>query len=162
MTLMTRTNSRMRALGFPPASTDADQSLLAPSLATVLAAGFDEVSDCVILAHFEATARRTSIESCHDETGFEEFVNHVHIADALAPGPSETDVVAQAALFVQCLAANLANAYPDRTFEVVVSLRDDKCRVGFHAVRSGQTWLADDIEGYGDEAVMSIRVARQQ
>ncbi len=149
-----RANSRMASLGFPlPAGGAGDE--LAPELAALLAAGFDEMDGCVVLRAFHHSATRTSVAKCHDETGFEAFINHVHIEDYLPDGTGEDDALMQASDFVRQLADQLAASYPDREFHVIVGI-SDSCTVRFHAERPGQAWLADDIEGYEREAVMSI------
>jgi hypothetical protein len=92
-----------------------------------------------------------------DETGFEAFVNHVHIEDVL-PGatPSEA-LVAQAVLFARCLARDLSDASPGEAFEFVLAV-GDSYTVRFNKSRPGQSWLADDIEGYEQEAILQLLV----
>ena len=42
--------------------------------------GFAMVSGCFVFS-FTETARRTSVAACIDGTGFEAFVNHLHVDD---------------------------------------------------------------------------------
>jgi hypothetical protein len=37
-----------------------------------------------------------------------------------------------------------------------VSKTEDDWTVRFHTVRSGESWVSDDLEGYGGEAVMVL------
>ena len=43
--------------------------------------------------------------------------------------------------------------YPLR-FNVILSYDGESCAVRFHKIRSGQRWLAEDLEGYVDEGVL--------
>lgn len=144
----------MTSLGFPVVA----QRELAPKLAAVLATGVEDVDGCVVLRAFHESTARTTIASCHDETGFEAFINHVHIEDYLPPGAAQDAVVEQASEFIRQLAGELRAAHPDRDFRIIVAV-SDACTVRFHTDRYGQSWLADDIEGYRDEAVMSLTTA---
>jgi hypothetical protein len=45
--------------------------------------------------------------------------------------------------------------YPAR-FNIIVSYDGESCAVRFHKIRAGQRWLADDLEGYVDEAVLVV------
>lgn len=37
-----------------------------------------------------------------------------------------------------------------------VSISEDSCVVRFHQCRKGEQWLADDLEGYAEEAVLVL------
>ncbi len=148
-------NRRMAALQPPsvdalPVGRDLDAGL-----AAVLDDGFEQVAGCVVFSRFADSARRIGVAQCGDETGFEAFVNHVHVEDEL-PAASPSDLLEEAGLFVSRLADQLKRAYPDEPFVVILAV-SDSCTVRFHKVRTGQSWLADDIEDY-DEAVMSLRL----
>ncbi len=144
----------MLALDILPLSSS--EVLLDPRLDAVLGDGFQELRGCVVLAGLVASAAHVTVSSCGDETGFEAFVNHVHVEDVLGLTVSDPRVAAQAGGFTKELAAALERIYPDERFVVILSL-GDSCTVRFHKLREGQAWLADDLEGY-DEAVMVVSV----
>jgi hypothetical protein len=41
-------------------------------------------------------------------------------------------------------------------FNVIVSYDGESCAVRFHKIRSGESWLADDLEAYVDEGVLVV------
>jgi hypothetical protein len=149
-----RASRSMAALDFP---TTLRQSLTS-ELAAVLAAGVEDMHDCVVLKSFHESAARTSVASCQDETGFEAFINHIHVEDYLPRDTPQSTVREQASEFVRQLADKLVAAHPERDFHIIVAI-SDSCTVRFHTDRPGQSWLSDDIEGYLDEAVMSLTTA---
>jgi hypothetical protein len=155
---MIRVNSRMAALGPPPI--DAESTvLLDERLALILADGFDEIGDCVVLARFSESVAHVSVESCHDATGFEAFINHFHVEDELGLAYDDPVVLLQAGLFAGLLGASLERTYPADRFLILLTV-SDSCTVRFHKLRQGQRWLAEDIETYQNEAVMTIPVPR--
>lgn len=153
-----RMNARMIQLD-PFLDTPERVRELDPRLAALLDGGFEDHGGCVVLACFTDSARRTSVAAFGDETGFEAFVNHVHIEDELR-GTMESDALRQAVLYARRLCHELTVAYPDDAFEIVVAV-SDSCTVRFHKVRSPQSWLAEDIESY-EEAVMTLLVSSRR
>lgn len=140
----------MRALGLPPVDAPPEPDALAPSLLALLALGFVEIEGCVVLAAFESSGRHTSVARCHDETGYEAFLNHVHVEDLLPEDPPGEQVLEQAVHYVRRLAADLRAAYPDRSFVVVLGVDEGSANVRFHTVWPGQCWLVDDLETYAE------------
>jgi hypothetical protein len=117
--------------------------------------------DCVLLKDQWAPNRQhVKITDLRDKTGFECFINHVHL-----PFEATNDT------FVPCLeyAATLQEALmpltQDRQFRVIVSLSEDDafpksaCTVRFHQIRPGEECIAEDLEGYKSEAVLVFDVA---
>ena len=149
-----RANRQMATLAFPLNATD--RPTLDPAMEALINDGFDEVNGCVILRRFRRSADATTIEGCGDETGFEAFVNHIHLEDLLAPSTTPQILLAQAAEYVRRLATQLSVAYPDRRFQIIVAV-GDSCTVRFHTVRIGMSWLGDDLDAY-PEAVLSVAV----
>ena len=133
-----------------------DSAGLDDRLSVLLGDGFEEVSGCVVLSAFAASGRRTSVAACHDEAGFEAFINHVHLEDVL-PEKSPSDVEQQTMLFVGRLASELTRAYPAKEFVVIASI-GDSATVRFHENRKAQKWLDDNLERYENEAVLVLHV----
>jgi len=143
----------------PPKLTVADAaSVLDVRLAAALDGGFEEVTGCVVLRRFADSARLTSLTDHGDETGFEAFVNHVHIEDMLDDTTSQSELLKQTLAYAVCVAERLSVAFPAKSFEIIVSV-DDSHTVRFTTARQDQpSWLADDLEGYEAEAVMALVV----
>jgi len=111
--------------------------------------------DCVLLKDQWGPNRHIKIADCSDKTGFECFINHVHLP---FDGTNQT--------LISCLeyAATLQETLmplTDRHFRVIVSLADEErdCTVRFHQIRSGENWIAEDLEGYKSEALLVFDVA---
>lgn len=109
------------------------------------------VDDSVLLKREAERAKAVTINDFPDRTGFECFVNHVH----MPYDGSRTSLLAclQYATDLQSKLAALGQA---RTFLVIVSISEDDCVIRFHQHRKGEQWLADDLEGYAEEAVLVL------
>ena len=128
---------------------------LCHQLKEVLAPGFVERSGCVILETAALSATSENRAASHDEMGFEGFLNHVHISDFVED--EHRTVVGQGLAFVSELEAMLEAQYPDREFEVILTVGDDTA-VRFHQRRPDQMWLLPDLESYAEEAVLVSHV----
>jgi hypothetical protein len=51
-------------------------------------------------------------------------------------------------------AGEVRSVSPASAFRSIVSNTEDEWTVRFHTVRSGESWVSDDLEGYGSEGVM--------
>ena len=150
-------NARMAALGPPSVGAPADGIELDPRLAAILADGFLDLGGCVVLAYDADSLVAAPIESYPDATGFEAFINHLHLDDELELPATDPLVLEQAGRYVTELAELLESEYPDERFAVIIAV-GDSCVVRFHKHRSGESWIADGLEGYGTEAVMVVHV----
>jgi len=135
-----KTNQNMRRF---LAERQTNQSVLSPELSSILASGFVEEKGCVLLAseeHDSAFDRAAT----HDETGYECFINHVHV-----------ERLGEALEFARRLKKALAASFAG-DFVVIVSLDGQKATVRFHRLRAGQTWLNDNLEEYREEGIAVI------
>jgi hypothetical protein len=116
-----------------------DGSALSPELSSVLDAGFVEEKGCVLLA---SKARGSAFaRATEDETGYECFINHLHVED-----------LGEALEFARLLHKALADAFTG-SFVVIVAYDGREATVRFHRLRAGQTWLSENLEGYLDEGI---------
>jgi hypothetical protein len=113
---------------------------LSPELSRVLAEGFVEENGCVLLASEarDSTSTRTANQ---DETGYECFINHLHVKS-----------LAEALEFSRRLNVALAKVFTGG-FIVIVSFDGSEATVRFHKHRAGQTWLDNNLEGYLEEGI---------
>jgi hypothetical protein len=115
-----------------------------------------EAGGCFLLDGF---ARRPHLSPADfpDQTGLECSANKLRMEAMLEPR-----------LFRSCplllLTAGLVTAralsielsrYPGK-FNVILSYDGESCAVRFHKIRAGQRWLAEDLDGYVDEAVLVV------
>jgi hypothetical protein len=114
--------------------------------------GFKEVDGCVF---FRALFPENSLGAMwihRDRTGYECSVNGIHLTDYFEKGMSR-ESPALAATALQCaelLAKQLRKHRPDERFRIIASVDGRHCTMRFHKVREGESWLADDLEGYQD------------
>jgi exonuclease VII small subunit len=112
------------------------ETVLSPETSLVLAGGFVEEQGCVLLASQAHNAARTRVADTHDETGYECFINHLHIK-----------TLQEAMELARRLRTALADRFTGR-FAVIVSFDAREATVRFHRLRTGQAWLSDNLEEY--------------
>jgi hypothetical protein len=115
--------------------------------------------DCVLLKDQWDPNGHLMIKDCFDKTDFECLINHVHLP---FDGTNET--------LISCLehAATLQEALiplaADRKFRVIVSVSEDDefpksaCVVRFHQIRPGENWMAENLEEFKSEAILTFDV----
>lgn len=123
---------------------------LIPSLKSIANAGFVESEGCYLfhsLARKLTNAKRANFQDC---TGYECFVNSLHVEDYENDEPLAQGILLVDEVFRVWKASN-------STFHLTAIISADELTVvaRFHVKRSGEQWLSDDIEGYMDP-VMSV------
>jgi hypothetical protein len=120
-------------------------------LAHVLRSGVETADGCVVSRAFTAPPFEAIRADVFDRTGYECFVNHWHFVQADA-----VTALSYAEEFSRQAARLLISVSPASAFRFIVSNTEDEWTVRFHTVRSGESWVSDDLEGYGSEAVMVL------
>jgi hypothetical protein len=117
--------------------------------------------NCVLLKHQWEPNKHAKIADYFDKTGFECFINHVHLPFAET---NESQSLASCLEYAATLQDALLPLTPDRQFRVIVSLSEDgefpgsACTVRFHQIRPGEVWVTEDLEGYKSEAILVFDV----
>jgi hypothetical protein len=119
------------------------EHVLSPELSRVLAEGFVEENGCVLIAT-EAPDSPAARTVAQDETGYECFINHLHVKN-----------LAEALEFARRLNGALVKGFTGR-FIVIVSFDGSEATVRFHKHRTGQAWLNNNLEAYGEEGIAVI------
>jgi len=117
--------------------------------------GFAEVRGVVAA---NGPMHKSSGEWRDDETGVECLLNKIHVDDYLDEmTPVKEMVIIAIAYALKLQDALLASAL-DGSFRIIISGDSvgNSCTVRFHRLRPDQVWLADDLESYKEEALMSI------
>lgn len=112
--------------------------------------GFNGKDDCHFLAALLRKATNVTRSEFYDRTGYECFVNSLHIEDYDDRGP-----LAQAIQFISYVFTvwrTLGHAMP---LVAVVNVDEFGVIVRFHAKRPAEQWLNDNLEAYSDPT-MSI------
>jgi hypothetical protein len=98
-------------------------------------------------------AKHVKSEDFPDRTGFECFVNHVHLPYAGTPESFRSCLQ-----YALALEKYLSEFGEGRVFLVLLSVSDNGCVVRFHQNRPNERWIADDLEGYSEEAILVLTV----
>ena len=111
------------------------------------------INESVLLKNQYNGARYTKLTDFPDRTGYECFINHVHLR---SNGSRES--LLSCLGYAGKLQRALAKLPGQRHFQVILAVAEDGCTVRFHEVRPGENWVADDLEGYANEAVLLLPV----
>ena len=147
-----RMNSLMRRLldslniSLPDALAEATQQHL-PDMVTA--------NGSILLADQYKLSRSVSLKHFPDRTGYECLVNHFHI-----PYDGTRASLLQLIGRIAGIGRSLAEYAPDREFLIIVSIAEGECTIRFHECRPGEAWLADNLEGYTEDAIAAIHVGR--
>jgi hypothetical protein len=152
-----KTNERMELLLDEIRAENLDDPKSLPQkLWAILNAGFAEEEGCVFLAALKHKKEAASMRRLDfpDRTGYECFVNHLHLDDYLENGSLAPLVMLGRGLaFAQELKERLVGLGGGRHFRVIVASDRESCTVRFHTIRPDEEWSAKDLNGYKDEAV---------
>lgn len=93
-----------------------------------------------------------TLEAFPDETGYECFVNHIHLDDYA------DDIVEQLRLALTLMRRIKINwrgsKYSKLPAEFIVSANETCCVLRFHVLRAGQNYLDADLDKYKSDAVL--------
>ncbi|MEX3959235.1 hypothetical protein [Trinickia sp. EG282A] len=120
------------------------------ALRTIVDGGFVVKDNCHFLVHLLAKARSARREQFDDCTGYECFVNSVHVEDYDAKDPLSRSVG-----FIEQVFKAWSTHAPGVSLVGIVSAVEFSVMVKFHAKHSTETWLSDNLEGYEDP-IMSV------
>lgn len=124
-------------------------------LSRLLTAGFSDLRGAIVFTAMRNVAEAVKPENFSDLTGFECFVNHIHVEDHL-DGSDQALLLKQSITFGLAVEKQLRSAFPDKDFRVIVAAAAKGCGVRFHLVRSGEEWLASNLDGYRGEAILVL------
>ena len=131
-------------------------SLLAEPLKRILGEGIAYRDGCLVLKTQLELTQLNARKRFQDETGYESFVNHIHLEDTIASA-DVCVLLEQALVFADELATLTSKAGIKEPLEYIVISDENDVNVRFHIRRPGQSWLADDLETY-EEAVAAVQL----
>lgn len=111
------------------------------------------VGNSVLLADHYKGSQHVFGNEFADRTGYEAFINHYHVRCGGSPAELRK-LIAE----IASLRASLARYAPGKSFLILISISEGECTIRFHERRRGESWLADDLEGYTQDAVAAIDV----
>jgi hypothetical protein len=133
---------------------DARKAILPANLADLLSQGFVKKEGCYFLVALYAGSLNASRDMFPDATVYEAYVNHLHIDDFTDDG----DQLNICLLYLERLTHLWKNSeFSEVPIQADVSYDGESCVVRFHALRIGEQWASDYLEGYA-EAVFVARL----
>jgi hypothetical protein len=130
-----------------PQGVDVLRAPLPGELKAVIASGAVDIEGCVFLRSLFRKAH-VSRSNFPDATGYECFVNHLHMEDVV-----DTDMIAVGITFLEEISEGLLRDFGDRRFQGIITIDGVTCAVRFHTVRPGEQWLSDNLDEYKEEGV---------
>jgi hypothetical protein len=118
---------------------------LPPELYNILNVGCIKINDCLLFKN-PYDLQSESISNFPDKTGYECFVNKIHIDNF-----SENPLPAAISLAVQLL-----KQFHNYNLRTIISYDDLSCVLRFHIIRNNESWLNSDIEKYKEEGILII------
>lgn len=108
---------------------------------------------CVFLDSLFRRCSSASMKDFFDETGYECFVNEIHVEDYVS-----TNFVTTGMRFLTRVSRLCVVSKVPFTVRGIISADDDCAIVRFHRDRPCQNWLDKDLENYKSEGVAEIEV----
>jgi hypothetical protein len=140
-----RMNHSMKSL--LDALVDSPPLSLPAGLSVLISDGFVTQGACSFLRGLCKHKGNTIPSMFPDETGYECFINHIHIDD-YSPEP-----LPLAMEFADQVGKAWMSSGASANLRVIVSCNDTGCVVRCHVIRPHQFWLDDDLDAYKNDAV---------
>ncbi len=122
-------------------------------LAQILGDGMRVVDDCLVVGKSDAAPRLDSVRAAvMDKTGYECFVNHIHLKEH----GSSAAVLGHAVAFCKRVSAEAVSIAPNRSVRFIISKNGKDWTVHFHTLRPDESYVSPDLEGYAEEAVLVL------
>jgi len=131
-------------------SINRDIKVLPPELSTLIEQGFCIRDGCILLAALADQGTNVTLHDFPDKTGYECFINSFHVEDYV-----KNDYLSYAYLFVEVLLNAWVTLNKNDRATAIVSSDESGTVVKLHVSREGESWLADNLEGY-EEAILMV------
>jgi hypothetical protein len=134
-----------------------DPKALPQKLLALVNEGFIEQEDCIFLARLRKASEVQRLDF-PDRTGYECFVNHVHIEDYLENGGlPPLELLGRGMAFAGELAARLRQLRGTKHFRIIVASDGGaSCTVRFHTIRHEEEWIGKNLSGFKEEAIAVV------
>ncbi|WP_256576907.1 MULTISPECIES: hypothetical protein [unclassified Pseudomonas] len=128
---------------------DLPHVVLEGELGRIARSGFVERDGCIFIAALNPQSHM-NLDSFPDRTGYECFVNSVHIDDYVS-----ADFLATAIFWLSLVLDQWNKSALPGVLQGSVSNDEFGATVKVHVLRPDESWLSDDLEGY-EQAVLTI------
>ncbi len=123
---------------------------LTTDLKSLLDKGFTNQDGCWLLSGCLEATRSVSLSDFPDRTGYEAFVNSVHI-----DGDVQENGIVQALEFINEVFNAWKFSKRSKNFVAIISADEDSTVVKFHMKRPSEYWLSNNIDGYLDAILVA-------
>lgn len=114
-------------------------------LLKIIGQGFCRKNDCIFLFYFSRKMTNASEHDFEDKTGYECFINSIHIDDY-----TSTDYFSCAYAFAMLVFQQWGGEGNNGTMRAIISCDELGASVRFHLVRDGESWTGEDLESFDD------------
>lgn len=108
-------------------------------LESILAKGFTKINDCNFLASLHELQNHMSLDNFEDKTGYEVFVNSVHIDDYV-----KSDYFEQSILFLSQLINKWKSYNSLDKLKILVTETEFGYNIKFHTERENEMWFNEE------------------
>jgi hypothetical protein len=123
---------------------------LSDDLASIAEEGFFQRHGCEFLNFFKSSSIAVGLDYLQDRTGYECYVNSIHIDDYV-----DLNWLGEALLFANRLIEHwLARSSPE-VLQVIVSCDEFGAVVKAHVIRAGESWLRENLDEYDDPVLLA-------
>jgi hypothetical protein len=129
------------------------QISLEATLSKIVDGGIISVHDNYLLKELANVETNVTTESFQDKTGYECFMNHLHIEEYAGEQP-----MTQAVLFAAGVLTKWVNQKFDGKLVAIIGSDQESVTDRFHYERLNEFWLARDLEGF-EQAILEISSA---
>ena len=119
-------------------------------LSEIAKSGFELRDGCYFLKQLIPTETNVNAGSFPDRTGYECFINHIHLDDYV-----DSDYLVHGIDYIRQVFLTWNKRYRKRKLIAVLAISESSPTVRFHTKRSGEQWLSDNMEGY-EEPVLTV------
>lgn len=129
------------------------------TLSRLLRPEFVELNGCIVIGD-QLAKNHAKKDDFEDETGFEVFVNHIHLdGTELGEGLNPINVLGLSLKIVELWQSKLARDFPNEKFLIILGFDEGETTLRFYKVRQSETpWInLEALEKY-EEAVLVAEV----
>lgn len=123
---------------------------LPPNLCNLINAGFCELNDCVFFIALANIDTNVSANDFPDKTGYECFINSIHIDDFV-----ESDYLAYACMFVEACFEVWRKVNCGKIIRAIISSDEFGALVKIHVVRIDESWIGQHLDKYEDAILVA-------
>jgi len=122
-------------------------------LSTILKSGLIEKDGCVFIRALISKCSTINQNDFPDKTGYECFVNHIHIEEV-----EIEKTIKIAVKFFANLKNIIKNFGIDNSVRGIISVNETDLTVSFHLLHPNERWLAEDLDGYKEECIAEFEL----